>query len=108
MNKLLLTIILSQFLMTCAYGMSPPPPPTLKIENCAYTWTAPTEREDGSRLLPSEIKGYQPYLDGNKYYTQTASMETSISFVRPSCPKCFQVTTFDSNGIESEFSLCAK
>ncbi len=106
MKKLLTILLLSQFLMTCAYGMS-------GIKSCFnVSWSNATQREDSSPLLRKEIAYTYLIMDGSIYkgngidVTKFNPDRTSSSWFGFSCPKCIQGVHVDTGGRESARSVC--
>ena len=62
----------------------------MKATPTKLTWSAPTKREDGSPLLPSEIKGYSLFVDG-------VARELGAVTAYPLVPgaKCYKIRTVD-------------
>ena len=80
------------------------------------TWTAPTEREDNTKLKPSEIKQYKVYYGtepGMYDYTvdvpATGAVPEKAEFTLPTgFTYYFVVTTVDTDGRESLYSQMVK
>lgn len=72
----------------------------------SITFTPPTEREDGSQLLPSEIGSYNVYDLGNPSTPELTLPGTATSFdLTPgSADRSFVITTKDTDGRESTYS----
>lgn len=63
--------------VTTSYTVIVPEVPTTVIPSVNLTWTVPTEREDGSPLILSDIKGYTILLDGVTKYQVTGANVTN-------------------------------
>jgi hypothetical protein len=64
-------------------------------------WDAPTTRLDGSALLPTQIAGYQIYMDG-----VMAGYTSALLFELQTAPgkHRFELRTIDTQGLPSPFS----
>ena len=98
----LLTFLLSLFLSACSGGGGD--------ATAGFSWSAPTEREDGSALALSDIAGYRIYyglesgiytgkIDINNHTTTQAQLSSL-----PSDKYFVVITTIDTGGRESVFS----
>ncbi len=106
MKKLLTILLLSQFLMTCAYGMS-------SVKSCFnVSWSNATERIDDSPLKQSEIAYTYLFMDNAVYKsngfdtTKFPPSVKSTAWFGFSCPKCIQGIHVDIDGRESDKSVC--
>ena len=76
----------------------------------AINWVAPTEREDGTPLILSEIETYNLYYGNNpgdyQFTLDNANVTTDSVFISdfPGGTYYFVITTIDSDGRESRFS----
>lgn len=74
--------------------------------NVSITWEKPTQREDGSALNPEEIGGYRVYYSSvgleRVHEVEGDLTETVINELFGLYD--FQITTVDSNGLESKRS----
>jgi len=84
----------NELLVTCSEQAAAPAPTVLRV-----TWTAPTAREDGSALLPSEIRGYQVSVN-DSLVAMTAAMAYQVE--NPVKPTKISVRTVDSGGLISD------
>lgn len=101
----LLTFLLSLFLSACSGGGGDATDATAGL-----SWSAPSEREDGSALAFSAIAGYRIYygletgiytgkIDINDHTTTEAQLSSL-----PSDKYFVVITTIDTDGRESVFS----
>jgi hypothetical protein len=73
------------------------------------SWEAPSEREDGNTLFPSEIEGYRLYM-GDSAETLELVMDVSSTTTQYELEGIatgtyyFSVTTYDAEGNESNFA----
>ena len=73
-------------------------------ESKLLTWTAPTEREDGTPLSLSEIHSYTAYVsEGNNSHaiTDISSIDTSLMITLYPGDNTINMTTVDTEGRES-------
>lgn len=68
------------------------------------SWDAPTERVDGTPLEASEIGEYRVYYRSNGIERMASTTSTSMDITELYGLYVFQVTTVDTNGLESERS----
>lgn len=66
------------------------------------SYIAPTEREDNTPLLPSEIGGFRVYDNAGNIIMELAAAATS--FTVPAQGQTLYLTCFDTDGRESSFS----
>lgn len=76
----------------------------LTVSAATGTFTAPTEREDGTSLSLSEIAGYRVYVDGieDLSISPLTSDATAFSLVLGSGTFLVELTTLDTDGLESK------
>lgn len=70
----------------------------LMLASVLLTYDIPTQRMDGSVLLPEEIIEYRIY-SGDEVYTTS---ELSLLVPAPAGENCYQIATVASNGALSE------
>ena len=111
-NLLVLAVVLP--LIACSGGdggldsASSPTSTTLNI--LGLSWTAPSEREDGSGLSLSEIEGFRIYYGGeagdyqNQFYISDSSAEQGQVINLPDGTYYAVITVVDTAGLESSYS----
>jgi len=73
--------------------------------NLLIQWSMPTEREDGTTLLLSEIKKvrtYFKYPNGNWNHQSVYDGDTSLFIYRPAAQYAIRLTAFDTSSPEKE------
>ena len=73
-------------------------------DSAAGTFTAPTERVDGSSLSTEEISHYNVYVNGILDIVTLPSYSTSFTIEVPVGDSSLNITTVDVDGRESDFS----
>ena len=106
----LLALILVLPLVACSGGGGGSDSSSPGINISSFSWTAPSEREDGTGLSPSEIAGFRIHYGASSGdysntididdHTATQAILTGI----PSGTYFVVVTTVDTEGQESVFS----
>jgi site-specific recombinase len=76
-------------------------PPVIEPGRIKLEWDAPTTRIDGTALLPTQIAGYQIYMDG-----VMAGYTSALLFELQAAPgkHKFELRTIDTQGLPSPFS----
>ena len=88
----------------------PEPEPTPKAVDVSLSWTAPAEREDGDSISPSQIAGFKVYYgsnEGNYDNNVDVNDHTATDYIFKKLTAgtyYFVVTTYDVDGLESEYS----
>lgn len=95
-NKIILYVFVFLSLGYAAYSMAD-----------TVTFQPPTEREDNSQLLPSEIQGYRVYDNSGNLITSLPAGATSFEVAPTSAEQTRYVTTLDTDGRESAYSEAA-
>ena len=72
-------------------------------DTATITFTPPTERENNTPLLASEIGGYNVYVDEvkNEVISPLLPIATGFTIDLPSGAHLIQITAFDTDGRES-------
>ena len=75
-------------------------------DTAVATFPPPTERENGTVLLPTEIGGYNVYVDGVGHASNPLlPTDTGFTINLPSGVYSIAVTAFDTDGRESVQSI---
>jgi len=69
------------------------------------TWTPPTTRSDGTPLPIEEISHYNVYINDNVFGTTIPGTDTSVVLNLPAGNNTINLTTVDTGGRESIFSV---
>lgn len=72
-----------------------------QAEEKTLTWTPPTTREDGKKLPPGEINGYNLFESGKQF---AWTKETKYKIDLAPGKHCFTVRTLDTNKLTSKDS----
>jgi len=81
-----------------------------KAANITLSWSAPAEREDNTPISLSEVNGYKIYYgttQGQYPSSVTINDGTAVDYIFQDFNPAtyyFVVTTFDTNGLESNYS----
>lgn len=73
-------------------------------DTATITYDAPTEREDNSPLLPSEISGFKVYDSTGTLVKQLPSDARGFTQATSSVIQSLFITTIDTDGRESGYS----
>ena len=74
---------------------------TAQADILTWEWTPPTERTDGTALLPEEIEGYGFILNGVEQPNLLTGGENNLILDIPLGEQCGQFATEDVNGRRS-------
>ena len=81
------------------------PPADAQEETDVLSWTAPTQRVDGSALAPQEIAVFRIYSSSFPAPIEVGGSATSHAVPRPlDGRRCYAMTTVDTNAQESDRS----
>ncbi len=107
LSKSLFLLLLSLYVVACGSG-SNSGQSTERITN--ISWVAPTEREDGTPILLSEIAGYRVYYGptsgvyASRFDILDSSANEASVAILPSGRYYIAVTALDTEGRESVLS----
>lgn len=101
-KKILLILMATSFLTVLVMAATP-----AQADTATITYDAPTEREDNSPLLPSEIAGFKVYDSDGVLVKQLASDARSFDQITTSVMQSLFITTIDTDGRESSYSQVA-
>ena len=74
---------------------------TAKADILTWEWTPPTERTDGTALLPEDIEGYGFMLNGVEHPSLLTGGENNLILDIPLGEQCGSFSTVDTEGRRS-------